>query len=142
MDMVIKIQSTPLGKGVITHITDVRTLSSMYTFVFSQVTFKTKTFTTQNKGKWIVIIMPGHMFLQSPQVTERHITHITPIWSLISMNDFMLLPISFNGKHFVTNITPKWPHFTMHVLMMVLQIKLRNKCFFRHITALWTMTTV
>jgi len=138
----MKIQSTPLAKGVITHITDVRTLSSMYTFMFSQVTLRTKTFTTQNAGIWIVIIVPEHMSFQSHLVTERHITNITVIWSLLSMNDFVLRPVFFNSKHFVTNITPKWTHFTMHTLMMVFHITPRSKCFFTHVTAIWTNTTV
>jgi hypothetical protein len=82
------------------------------------------------------------MSFPSPQVTEQHITHITVIWLLVSMNDFMLLPIFLNGKRFVKNITSKWTHFTMHALVMVLHITLRNKSLFTHITAIWTITTV
>jgi hypothetical protein len=66
-------------EGLLTHITDVRTLCRMHTHVFCQATLKTKTFTTQITGIWIVIIMLEHMFFQSIQVTERNITHFTVI---------------------------------------------------------------
>ena len=70
MDSLMSIQSTPLAKGLITYITDVRTLSSMYTVVFCEATPTTETLTTQITGKWIIIIMPEHMFFQSTQLTE------------------------------------------------------------------------
>jgi len=98
MDTLLFIQSKLLGKGFFTHITDVRTLSSMYTVVYCEVTLKIETFTTQSAEIWIVIIMPEHTFFQSPQVKERHITHITVIWSLLTTYDFMLLPMFPNGK--------------------------------------------
>jgi hypothetical protein len=106
------------------------------------VALTTKTFTTQNAGKWIVIIMLELMIFQTAPVTERHITYITVIWSLICVRDFMFLPIFFNGKHFVTNITSKWTYFTMHALIMLFQITLMSQCLFTHITAIWTITTV
>jgi hypothetical protein len=46
MDTTMSIQSTTLGKGLITYITDVRTLSSMYAHVSCQVALTTETFTT------------------------------------------------------------------------------------------------
>jgi len=98
METLMSIQSTPLGKGFITHITYVRTLSSMYTVVYCQVTLTTETFTTQNAGIWIVIIVPEHMSFQRIQGTKRHITHITVIWSLLSMRDFMPLQIILRNK--------------------------------------------
>jgi hypothetical protein len=114
----------------------------MYTHVFCEATLTNKTFTTQNAGIWIGIIVSEHMSFQSPQATERHITHITVIWSLLSMCDFMMFPIILNGKLFVTNITFEWTHFTMNTLTMEFHINPRSKCFFTHITAIWTITTV
>jgi hypothetical protein len=70
MDTLMSTESTPLGKGLITYMTDVWTLSSMYTHVFCQATLTNETFITQITGKWIVIIMPECMFFQSPQGTE------------------------------------------------------------------------
>jgi hypothetical protein len=98
MDTLLFIQSKLLGKGFFTHITDIRMLSSMYTVVYCEVTLKIETFTTQTAGIWIVIIMHEHMFFQGSQVKEQHITHITVIWSLLTMYDFMLLPVFLNGK--------------------------------------------
>jgi len=98
MDTLLFIQSKLLGRGFITHITEVRALSSKYMVGYCEVTLKTETFTTQTAGIWIVIIMPEHMFFQSLQVTEQHITHITVIRSFISMCDFMMLRIVSKGK--------------------------------------------
>ena len=70
MEMLMKFQTTAMGKGHITHTTYVRTLSSMYTFVCCQVTLTTETFTTQITEIWIVIIMSEHMSFQSLHVTE------------------------------------------------------------------------
>jgi len=42
--------------------------------------------------------MPEHMFFQSLQVTEQHITHITVTWSFISMHDFMVIKIVLKDK--------------------------------------------
>ena len=86
------------NKPLFTHITDVRTLSSMYTHVFCQFAPKTETFTTQITEIWIVIVMLELMFFQSLQVLERLITNITEIRSLLSMNDFMTLHIVLKGK--------------------------------------------
>jgi hypothetical protein len=70
MDTLMNIQSSPLGKGLITYMTDVWTLSSMYMFLFCQATLRNKTVTTQITGTWIVITMPEHVFFQSPKATE------------------------------------------------------------------------
>jgi hypothetical protein len=108
----------------------------MYPVVFCEATLGTETFTTEITGKWI-LIMFEHMSFQSLPVMERHITHITVIQLLLSMNDFMLLQIMLNNKYFVTNITCKWTHFTMHTPKMILRIKLPKKRFFMNITAIW-----
>jgi hypothetical protein len=126
MDMLMFSQSSLLDKGLITHITDIRMISSMYTGVFCEVTLKTETFTTQNAGIWVVIIMPEHMFFHSFQLTEQHISHITMIQSLLSMHDFRTLPIVSKGKWFVTNITSKWTYFTTHMQIMLLHITLHH----------------
>jgi hypothetical protein len=68
--LMMALQNTLRNKPFFTHITDVRTLSSMYTVVFSQFALKTETFTTQITGKWIVIIVPEHMLFQTLQVME------------------------------------------------------------------------
>ena len=48
---------------------------------------KIETFTTQTAEIWTVIVTPEHTFFQNPQVKERHITHITVMWSLLTMYD-------------------------------------------------------
>jgi len=87
MDTMLFIQSKLLGKEFITHNTDVRTLSSLYMIVYCEGTLKIETFTTQTAEIWIVIVTPEHTFFPSPQVKERHITHITVMWSLLTMYD-------------------------------------------------------
>jgi hypothetical protein len=73
--------------------------------------------------------MPEQTSFQSTQVMERHVTYITVIWSLLHMFHFILLQIMLNGKVFLPNITSKWTHFTMHTLIMLLHITLRNNPF-------------
>jgi hypothetical protein len=63
-------QSILLLKGLVTHITDIRTLSSVYAVVSFQATLKTETFATRRTVKWIVIIVPEHMFLERHQIQE------------------------------------------------------------------------
>jgi hypothetical protein len=82
------------------------------------------------------------MSFQSLHVTERHITHITVIWSLLRMNGIMALQIILNWIYFVTNIASKWMYFTKQALNMDLKITFYSKCFFTHITAIWTIMTV
>ena len=64
------------------------------------------------------------MFCNSIQLTARHITHIPVLWSLLSMNDFMVLQIFLNGKYFPTIVisTRKWTQFAMQALKMDLNI--------------------
>jgi hypothetical protein len=114
----------------------------MDTHVSFQTVLTTKTFTTQNTGQWIVIIMLVRMLFQTCQVTERQITHITTIRSLIAVHNFMTFQIPFKGKHFVTNITSKWTHVAMHTVMVLLNFSIRTKRFVTHITDVRTITAV
>ncbi len=70
MYTMMNIQRTPVGKGLITHITDVSTLSSVYTHVYCQAALTNKTFTTHITGIGLDITMPELTSFQSLQIME------------------------------------------------------------------------
>ena len=142
VDTLMSIQSTPLGKGVYhTHHRCKDALQYEHFHVLWGHSDRWNLYHTKCRN------MDSHYYAWTHVLSKSSgngITHYTHHSDMVTPQYEWRYGASIHVdlKWFVTNFTCKWTHTTKHSLMMALQITLRSKRLFTHITAIWMVTTV
>ena len=133
MNALMSLQSTLLSKGLMTHITEIRVLPTMYTLVHSQSTRNSESFTTEVTTISMLFTVHRKMFLEVTQINERPAAHITRKFLPHTVFLQTSPQISLVIKWLSTNITGIQTFF-MYALMTP-QCSQQNKWFIAYITS-------
>jgi hypothetical protein len=120
-------QTTLLTKCLITHITDIWMITTVYALMSYQNSFSTKCLITHMTHVWTLTAVYMLMSYQISLLTECLITHITDIWTVTTVNVLMSYQITFVTEPLITHITGILVLITMYAKLLIQCFLLKNK---------------